>query len=399
MDEMGEVLQRMRDPLGAPFFPEALRALLVVTWVIHIFFVTLALGSSVITLVGFLRKGDYDRRLARSAARLTPSAVGLGIVTGIAPLLFIQTIYDPSWYAANTLTGFWSVMFVFIVMAGYGFAYLFYMRGSADGRLLWSAGASAALLTFAGFIMHVLASVSIRPTRWMEWYAPDGVIDTRGVEFHSVNVPRLVFLLPLQAALGIAVGGLLYAWYGAKREDPDLDYLRWVAAQARRLGVVVGLLYTVAGLAWGLTEGQEFDVVPLAVPALVGVGLVLTAFFVTMRDPLRHGRTALFVWLGGLLVVAVIREAIRTAALREVGYDVAQYPYDVNWGSAVLFLATTIVGGSIIAYMAMVLYQSGLHRGVTQITPRVDRFGRVATAMLGGWFAFFLAIGLYTVVG
>lgn len=396
--DIGDALEQMRDPLGAPFYPSILRVLLVLTWVVHIFFVTLALGSGCCAIYGFLHKGERQLRLARSAARVTPNAVGFGIVTGIAPLLFLQTIYDPIWYASNTLTGFWSVMFVFVVMGGYGLAYLFYMRGSRDGRLLWSTVASTVLICFAGWIMHVLASVSIRPDSWREWYAPNGIPDTRGVVFHAFNLPRLVFLLPIQAALSLAVVGLLHAWYMNKRGDADSDYLSWVAALARRLGIVVSVLAAAVGLFWGVSEGAEFQISPALRVVFCVIGGVLVAYFAMMRQPERRGPQALGVWLASLTVVAVMRELIRTESLTRFGYRVSDYPYVVNWGSAILFIITTVMGLSVIAYMALILFQSGLQSGNSQISSPVERFGKIATGMLGAWFGFFLLLGLYTVL-
>ena len=395
--DIADLLDDLRDPLAAPFYPQVFRVLLVVTWMLHIFFVTLALGSSAYTVYGYARSGEHRRRLARTTARLTPNATGLGIVTGIAPLLFVQTIYDPIWYASNTLTGLWSVLFVFVVMGGYGSAYLFSLKGSEDGRLLWSAVASLVLLSFAGWIMHVLASVQLQPDQWMSWYAPNGIVDTRGVTFHDYNLPRLAFLLPLQAMLSIAVVLTLYAWFAARREDPEEDptYLPWVAQRGRRLGIVAGPLYALAGLGWALTQGDEFGVaVPVAVTTVV-LGLVVTIAFVLVRDPQRYARRLLAVWFGALGSVAVLREVVRTAALGEFDYSVADYPYLINWGSVLLFLVTTVVGTAILVYLALVLYQSGLNSG--RISRRVDRLGKVATAMLGGWFAFFLGLGLVAV--
>lgn len=397
--DYGDLLDRMRDPLAAPFFPQVFRALLVLTWVVHIFFVTLALGSSLYTVYGYTRKGERRLRLARTTARLTPNATGLGIVTGIAPLLFVQTIYDPIWYASNALTGLWSVIFVFVVMGGYGSAYLFSLKGSPDGRMLWSAVASALLLSFAGWIMHVLAAVQLQPDKWMQWYAPQGIVQTQGTTFHSFNVPRLIFLLPLQAMMSIAVVLMLYAWFANRRDgetEPDPGYLPWVAQLGRRLGMIAGPLYTIAGICWAATQGKEFGVGPLVAIALGSAGVLTTAFFARLRDPLRHARLALGVWFAVLLGVAVLREAVRTAALNEFDYNVADYPYRINWGSVGLFTLTTVIGGSVIVYLALVLYQSGLRNG--KVSVRVDRFGRFATAMLGSWFVFFLGLGLFTVI-
>lgn len=50
---VSEMLNLMRDPLGAPFYPPALQVLLVITWVLHIFFVTAALGNSLFSIVAF----------------------------------------------------------------------------------------------------------------------------------------------------------------------------------------------------------------------------------------------------------------------------------------------------------------------------------------------------------
>lgn len=392
---VGEMLKMMRDPLGAPFFPPALQALLVATWVLHIFFVTLALGASLFSIYAFWqRSSERARQLGRLAARLTPNALGLGIVTGIAPLLFVQTIYDPLWYTANSLTGFWSVSFIFVVIGGYSLAYFFYLKGSQDRRLLFTAVASFALLLFAGWIMHVLHGVSIRPERWMAWYMPDGVIDTRGVTFHTWNIPRLVFLLPLQAGLSLAVVLLFSAWYLRRRGD-DPAFLDWTAELGRRLGVTVSPVYALAGLGWALTEGPEFGVTVVALP-LALLGVALTSYFVWLKGR-RHGPQAVLVWLAGLLVVAIVREVIRVASLARFGYTISDYPYHIDWGSVIVFGVTTVVGLAIITYLALVIYQAYAgHDG--QISPRVEKLGRIATAMLGAWFGFFLLVGLYTLI-
>ena len=372
--EVEDALRMMRDPLGAPFYPRVFQVLLLLTWVVHIYFVTVAVGSSVTTIYGFRRGDERWLRLARSCARLTPSGVGLGIVTGIAPLLFVQVIYDPIWYASNALTGFWSVIFIIVVASGYTCAYVFYLKGSADGRLLWSSVLGLALLVLAGWIMHVLASVSIRPER---------------VEFNKARLQP--------AAIGTAVTGLIYTWYRMKRDDADREYLTWVAGLSRRLGIIASVLYGGVGIAWAVTEGADYDLTaPMAI-ALGGVGLAMAAFFAAHRDPVGIGRRALGAWFASLAVVAVIREVIRATALSRFNYDVGSYPYRVDWGSVAMFTVTTIVGVSIITYMVMVLFQSGIGAG-ERIPRGIDRLGRISTAMLGAWFAFFLLVGVYAVV-
>lgn len=145
------------------------------------------------------------------------------------------------------------------------------------------------------------------------------------------------------------------------------------------------------GIAWAVTEGADYDLTaPMAI-ALGGVGLAMAAFFAAHRDPVGIGRRALGVWFASLAVVVVIREVIRATALSRFNYDVGSYPYRVDWGSVAMFTVTTIVGVSIITYMVMVLFQSGI--GVGERIPRgIDRLGRISTAMLGAWFVFFLLV-------
>jgi len=394
---VSEMLNLMRDPLGAPFYPPALQVLLVVTWVLHIFFVTAALGNSLFSIVAFTWKKNDEQwlRLGRLAARLTPNTLGLGIVTGIAPLLFVQTIYDPLWYAANTLTGFWSVSFIFVVMGGYSLAYVFYLKGSKDGRLLFTAVLSFILLCFAGWVMHVLHSVSIRPEQWLRWYMPDGMIDTRGVAFHAYNIPRLAFLLPLQAALSLSAIVMFASWYLSKRGD-DAPFLSWAADLGRKLGLLISPVYALTGLLWALTEGPEFGVTLAIALPLVLLGVLLTAYFARLRRPAAQGPRSLAIWLAGLLVVAVVREVIRAASLARYGYSVANYPYQLDWGSIVVFSATTIVGVMVVLYLSLVIYQANASKEGT-VSLRVERLGKVATGMLGAWFGFFLLMGLYAV--
>lgn len=393
---VGEMLRMMRDPLGAPFFPPALQVLLVVTWVFHIFFVTVALGTSVLALYAYtLRKGDpFWLSVGRLSARLTPNALGLGIVTGIAPLLFVQTIYDPLWYAANTLSGFWSVSFIFVVMGGYSLAYVFYLKGSKDGRLIFTAALSLVLLFFAGWVMHVLHSVSIRPEHWLRWYMPDGTIDTRGVTFHAYNIPRLVFLLPLQSALSLAVVVMFAGWYLRKRGD-DVAFLDRLAELGRKLALVVSPIYGATGLVWALTEGVEFGVVALIAVPVVVLGAVLTAYFAMLKQPAAKAPLSLVLWLVSLLVVAVVREGIRVASMARFGYSIAEYPYRIDWGSILVFGVTTVVGVMVILYLILVLYQANASKE-GQVSARVERLGRIATGMLGAWFGFFFLLGAYS---
>jgi len=384
-----EMLRMMRDPLGAPLHPTLVQILLVATFVLHIFFVTLALGAASFALWAFLRGSEWQKRLARVAARIAPNAVGLGVVTGIAPLLFVQTIYDPLWYAANTLTGFWSTLFIFVVMGGYSMAYLFYLKGSAEGKLLWASALSVALLLLAGWIMHVLASTQLYPEYWREWYAPNLEPDTRGIIFHAYNLPRVTFLLLVSSILSLGVTLMLFAWYFRQREDADVEYLTQVGNLGKRLALLAAPLLWITGLAWAFTQGIQFGLHIIMAMAFTFMALLIREGFRNL-DPLTGGVRALGFWLLSLLGIGVIREVIRATSVARYGYRVADYPFVWDWASVIIFALTSIVGVAVIAYLVLVLYDSG--KG--EVRPWVEKLGSVSIGMLGAWLALFILLGI-----
>lgn len=386
-----EALLAMRDPLGAPVHPLAVQILLVVTYVLHIFFVTTAIGSLFLGLYGLRRPEENWQRLAKVSVRLAVQATGLGITMGIAPLLFVQVIYDPAWYSATTLMGLWTTLFIPVVALGYLFLYVLYLRGNLAGV----GYVSLALLLLAGFIMHSLASAGLYPSRFVEWYAPGGVVDTSGTRFLGYNLPRFAALLFGQAALSLGVMLLLFAWYFRKREDTPQAFLGFVEGIARgslRLGA---LLFAGFGLLWAFTQGRELGLsLPVALVAL----LVGALFYLHARFAKAEGALAtLGMYLGALSLVAVLREAMRMVVWGRMGYSVLGYPFVWDWGSILFFLATGTAAIPVIVYLAQVLYASGTRKEGADPSPKVERLGDFGVRLLVGWFLFYFALGLYVV--
>lgn len=392
-----EILQMMRDPIGAPLHPVLVQVLLLLTWALHIIFATLAVGSAGLTLYAFLlRKGNaYWEQLGKLAARLVPNSIGLAIVTGIAPLLFVQTIYDPLWYASSSINGTWTVFFIFIMMGAYSLGYFFYLKGSPHGgRYIWSAIASFLLLTLAGWIMHVLSATSIRPEYWRQWYVPNGVVDTRGIVFHAWNMPRFLFLLPMQAMISLGVALIFVATVLSKRGEAEPDYVKWLGELGRRFGFYTGPMYALVGVLWGATEGRYFGVGWIVALSTLALGALVTLYFWRMQQPHQQGLKPFGVWLAVLSAVAVLREVIRASSAARFGYHVAEYPYRWDWGAIIAFIGTTLVGVVVIAFLIRTLYEASKSKE-GELSPATIKLGDVAVPLLAAWFAFFLGLGLY----
>lgn len=386
-----EALLALRDPLGAPFHPLIAQILLVVTYVLHIFFVTTAIGSLLLGLYGLGRGEENWERLSKVAIRLSVQATGLGITMGIAPLLFVQVIYDPVWYTATTLMGLWTVLFIPLVALGYLFLYILYLRGNLAGV----GYVALALLLLAGFTMHSLASAGLYPSRWVEWYAPGGVANTAGARLLGYDLPRFAALLLGQAALSLGVVLHLFVWYFRRREDVPEGFLAFVESLGQKALRLGALLFGGFGLLWALTQGRDLGMgLPLALVVLAVAGLFL------WHAPRAQGRNALAtlgLYLGALLAVGLLREGMRVVVLGRMGYSPLAYPFVWDWGSLLFFLATGAAAVPVIAYLAQVLYASGARKEGQDPAPGVERFGDLGVRLLVAWFVFYLGLGLFVV--
>lgn len=113
-------------PLPLPLPEGLLKALLVLFFLIHIFFVNLTVGGSVLVSIfewmGF-RRPRYDR-LALTLAKTVTVNKSLAVVMGIGPLLCINLVYTAQWYGANALTGHAWLLIVPLVTVAFLLTYL-----------------------------------------------------------------------------------------------------------------------------------------------------------------------------------------------------------------------------------------------------------------------------------
>lgn len=159
-------------PLPLPV-PESLLAfLLVFSFLLHIAFVNLMVGGSILTFLfewKGLKSPDHDR-LAREIAGTITVNKSLAVVLGVAPLLTITLLYSIHFYTANALTGTaWLMLTPLVTMT---FLLLYFHKYSWDAmknhRELHVALAGFIVLLFLSipFILLVQANLMLFPERW-----------------------------------------------------------------------------------------------------------------------------------------------------------------------------------------------------------------------------------------
>ena len=396
--DVGTVLNTMRDPAGVPAPPLVFQVLAVATWVFHIAFVFLTLGSGVLAVYAFYKReaGPFWEQLSLAMTKVAKVGVSLLIVLGVAPLLFTQVIYDPQWYTSNVLSAAWAIGFIFTLIVGYCLWFVFYEANHEGAKRYVGIYAVMSLVLFAldGLIMHVLTYQAIQPDKWMSWYAPGGIVDNSGTKLHAIEWPRYLFIMSLSApAVGLYL--LAYADYLSVRKDKTREYLEFSRNLGRKIAAGGGIISASLAIWWQFdlpaSTGLRSEPLGWAIP----LGFAMLGWLASQRILRLHGYILLSLGAVMIALLAIWRELIRIAYLKPFGYVADAYKIHADWPSTVLFFSTILgVGGLVGGYYLTLLYRAGRVEGTYTASPGVSRLGSAAVAVLVVWIGVFFVYGV-----
>jgi hypothetical protein len=390
--DIGLVLNTLRDPAGVPFYPIVFQALYILTWALHIAFVLLALGGIPLALIGTAKKSIDDnwKKLGAHMTQVAKISVSILIVLGVAPLLFTQVIYDANWYVTNTISGLWVVAFIYIMIFAYTLWYWFYYANKNNSSLAVLIGV-VSLVAFigAGVLMHAFANESIQPEQWMNWYAPNGVIDTSGTNLH-IDVLRLAFMVSLSAPV-VGIFLLNYTDYTSKCDGYTKEYLTFVKGLGKKIAIVGLLVSAVLFAVWVLTLNMLLNPLVLAI-----VLFVLLLLFMVIKDSNSYIITLVLVVTA--LLISTLREVIRMNIMSKYGYSIYDYPMNIDWPTVIMFLATFVgVGFTAVGFMLTLVWRAGRTKGLYTADGTVTKLANATVAITIIWALIFIAWGLVVV--
>ena len=205
-------------PLPLPLPEGVLSVLLVVFFLVHILFVNLMVGGSILVVVAewLGQKSARWDRLGLAIAKTVTVNKSLAVVMGIGPLLCINLLYTLQWYSANALTGHAWLMIVPLVTVAFLLTYLHkytWDTWTEGKKKTWHflTGMAAALLFLSiPFIFLANVNLMLFPGEWEK---------VRGF-FSSLTIgnvlPRYLHFL----AASVAMSGLfLSGWLGRAGHD------------------------------------------------------------------------------------------------------------------------------------------------------------------------------------
>jgi hypothetical protein len=396
--DIGIVMNTMRDPAGVPAHPVLFQVLMILTWVLHIAFVHLTLGSAGLAIFSFHRRTHhpYWERISMAMTKVAKVSVSLLIVLGVAPLLFTQVIYDPQWYVSNVISGRWAIGFIVTLIIGYCSWFVFYYANHAGAKKHIGLFAWLALLIFCldGLIMHALSYQALLPDQWMHWYAPDGIPDTSGAKLHAIHWPRYIFIM----SLSIPVTGVFliaYAHYFASRSDREPAYREFAHKTGQKMAVWGFGFSLIPLLCWQFTHPSASALISHPVGWVLFLSIIGMLCWMYRLPGDCHPYLPVAGGFGILSLLALWREVIRVRHLAPFHYDISTYTVHADIPSTLLFFATiTGVGGLVGGYYLTLLYKAGRVQGVYTATPGVARLGSATVGILLLWIAVFFAYGI-----
>jgi len=279
-----------------------------------------------------------------------PFAISAAITAGVAPLLFIQILYQHRFYTANLLLSHRWMAIVPVLIAAFYLAYVVKTGRFEHMRRRWRA---AILAIVAGCFLFVAWSwtenhlLSLDRARWESFY-----VESRWV-YRSLEVlPRLA----MWVALTLAIMPQLVRWQlWAKRESIAHDALCHVN---NRLNIIslVAMLISAALLALSNIPYVDATKLPVIlqdwVPtqyAVGGLALLLACLgtVASMRGPftpakLRPNALSMLALSAYVFAILKLRELHRIAAV-DFGALVPQHETAAKSGGVIVFLIFTLI--------------------------------------------------------
>ncbi|MBI5116159.1 hypothetical protein HZA56_06765 [Candidatus Poribacteria bacterium] len=306
-------------PLSLPAPDGVLKALLVITFIVHILFVGLMVGgaywSVIFKLLG--KEDPFYERLAREILDTVTINKSLAVVLGVAPLLLIGLTYTGYWYTANMMTVpaflsiIWLVIFAFLFL--YAYKYTWDSLGDRAPFLHLSFGLSAcAIFAFVPLIFLANINLMLLPFRWD---ATKGFI--QALLLPNVLFRYMHFFVAVFAIIGFFAA--IYFWCRGRKSD-DLFYMR-----SQKLGLKWALGGTLLQSIFGtlnfisLPQGAYSRTLLIHIAAALALAAVacialVRALLTTSGKPI----VAAVALLGVVaLLMSFVRHTVRENLLRE----------------------------------------------------------------------------------
>lgn len=272
-------------PLDLPLPELVLVVLLIVSFLLHILFVNLMVGGSILTMwyeIKGLRQKEYDN-LAKQITQTITVNKSLAVVLGVAPLLSINALYTIYFYSANALTGlFWISIIPTVIVA---FLLLYAHKYSWD-KLQNNKPLHISIVGFAVFLFLMIPLIFLTNINLMLF--PEKWSSVRGF-FSALTLPNVLPRYFHFLTASLALTGLFLTWFFGRKSFKFEEKIPGITRyQARKKVYSLAFATTVMQLFFGplllLTLPAKGIAWDLMLVILAGVMVAVTAMILMWKE-------------------------------------------------------------------------------------------------------------------
>lgn len=328
--------------------------LLIVSFVLHLLFMNIMLGSAILALLReFTTDNDADRFNLQAAEKL-PYTIAFTVSMGVAPLLFIQMLYGHFIYTSSILVAvYWLFIILLLVVAYYAASeYGFQFKAMGRSRIIFIS-VSAMLLLCIGFVFTNNMVMMIQPETWAAYLRnPFGALLNLK---EPMRIPRYLHFV----TASVAISGLAQAvFWTLKQQDTGREKmirsgLNWFSrATCIQFAIGIWFLAVLPEEKMMLFLGNGvLHTVLLACGAVLGAVALFTA-----------GKNQ--VWptcalaLTSVVAMVLVRDLLRSAYLAPY-FSLDRLKLVPEYSPLILFIVAFAGGIASIAYMMKLVAASG----------------------------------------
>lgn len=316
-----------------------LQAFLLLTTFLHMLAMNVTLGTGFIAFVGPLT-GWGDVAASRSLARTIPYSLALTINFGVAPLLFLQTLYGQFFYTSTVLMAVYWLSIVLLIIISYYLVYIYnYQFANIGHQSLLLAIPVAAFFLVAFFYVNNI-SIMQNPAGWPRYFSGQSGMLLNLAD--PTMLPR--YLHAIFSAL--AVGGLSLAilsdrdkGLGALEKTGRIDAgCKWFTYSTV---INFGIGFWFLG---SLPAGIIITSVPSGLAFYLLIILAAAATFIAAISAMTGRIYRAAGWTAGVILLMVMaREILRSSYLRDY-INLAELKVNPEYGPLMIFLVVLVLG-------------------------------------------------------
>ncbi len=301
---------------------------IVFTLILHLLFMNLTLGGSILMIISRWRK-NYGKEISKEIAKFNTFTISMTITTGVAPLLFIQVVYGQFFYSSSVILGWKWLLVLAAIAAGYYFYYLYKLAPDYKG-FGWGVAATI-LLLYVALMLATNTSLSMQPEKWLQIY-------THKISAFDVKalVPR--FLHMILAA--IAFTGVFLMAYSKLRKSLSSEVAEAMYDFGKNSFFGATLLQIIVGPWFFFANGHEIYSKILSNPVgiiflIIGIAAgLLGVYFVAVKGESVMKLSVLIII--AMVSMVIVRRVVENAYFSKY-FDYTKLKVSPQWDVFILF--------------------------------------------------------------